>query len=193
MENLKKRRLKNKKQKGTVQLAVPFLHLDAFLLQLTQTPLAKKAKRNILLSNKAEKEEKKMEEIMKVSHLKKYFKDVKAVDDISFSVEQGEMFGFLGVNGAGKSTTINMLCTLFPPTEGEVMINGLTLGHDNEKIKHHIGVVYQNNCLDKLLTVKENLLIRGSLYEKDARKLQKNLSHVSEILALSDEIGRAHV
>ena len=111
----------------------------------------------------AREELKEMKEIVKVEHLKKYFKEVKAVDDISFSVEKGELFGFLGVNGAGKSTTINMLCTLFPPASGEVQICGYKLGQDNEEIKRHIGVVYQNNCLDKLLTVKENLLLRGSL------------------------------
>lgn len=131
-----------------------------------------------------------MEEVIAVRHLKKYYKDVKAVDDISFSVAKGELFGFLGVNGAGKSTTINMLCTLQEPTAGEVRINGLELGRENEEIKRHIGVVYQNNCLDKLLTVKENLLIRGALYEKDKGKLRQNLSHVTEILGLSDVLNR---
>lgn len=131
-----------------------------------------------------------MSEIIKVSHLKKYFKDVKAVDDISFSVEQGELFGFLGVNGAGKSTTINMLCTLFPPTEGDISICGLQMDKDSEKIKPHIGIVYQNNCLDKLLTVKENLWLRGGLYEKDKEKLKKRLHDVCEILSLTDVISR---
>lgn len=131
-----------------------------------------------------------METAINVEHLKKYYKDVKAVDDISFSVEKGELFGFLGVNGAGKSTTINMLCTLQEPTGGKASIQGLELGKENEKIKKHIGVVYQNNCLDKLLTVKENLLIRGGLYEKDLYKLKKNLSHVTEILGLGDVLKR---
>lgn len=63
-----------------------------------------------------------MESVIQVEGLKKYFGDVKAVDNISFQVEQGELFGFLGINGAGKSTTINMLCTLYPPTAGEVKI-----------------------------------------------------------------------
>ena len=122
-----------------------------------------------------------MEEVIKVNHLKKYYQDVKAVDDISFSVERGEFFGFLGVNGAGKSTTINMLCTLQEPTEGQAWVNGLQLGKENEDIKKHIGVVYQGNCLDKMLTVKENLLLRGSLYETD---------RVTEILELSDVLKR---
>lgn len=131
-----------------------------------------------------------MEEAIKVKHLKKYYQDVKAVDDISFSVARGEFFGFLGVNGAGKSTTINMLCTLQEPTGGEAWVNGLELGEKNEEIKKHIGVVYQGNCLDKMLTVKENLLLRGSLYETDRGKLKKNLAHVAEILGLFDVLKR---
>lgn len=133
-----------------------------------------------------------MNEVIRVEHLKKYFKEVKAVDDISFSVEKGELFGFLGVNGAGKSTTINMLCTLFPPTSGEVEICGYKLGKDNEEIKRHTGVVYQNNCLDKLLTVKENLLLRGSLYETDKKKLIQNMENICSVLALEEVINRRY-
>lgn len=133
-----------------------------------------------------------METAITVRNLRKYYKDVKAVDDISFSVAKGELFGFLGVNGAGKSTTINMLCTLQEPTAGNAQINGLELGRDNEAIKRSIGVVYQNNCLDKLLTVKENLLLRGRLYETDKHKLRKNLDHVTEILGLADVLKRSY-
>ncbi len=133
-----------------------------------------------------------MEEVIKVQHLKRYFKEVKAVDDISFAVEKGELFGFLGVNGAGKSTTINMLCTLLKPTDGEAWIQGFMLGKEDEEIKRHIGIVYQNNCLDRLLTVKENLMIRGSLYETDKRKLQKNLERVCEVLELTEILKRPY-
>lgn len=131
-----------------------------------------------------------MENIITVEHLKKYYKDIKAVDDISFHVKKGELFGFLGVNGAGKSTTINILCTLQNPTEGSVWVNGLELEKNKEEIKHHIGVVYQNNCLDKRLTVQENLLCRGSLYEKDTKVLKRNLNNVTEILELTDVLKR---
>lgn len=131
-----------------------------------------------------------MESIIKVEHLKKYYKDIKAVDDISFKVEKGELFGFLGVNGAGKSTTINILCTIFEPTEGLAEVNGLKLGNDNEEIKRHIGVVCQTNCLDKRLTVRENLMLRGALYETEKEKLTKNLDNVCEILELTDVIKR---
>lgn len=133
-----------------------------------------------------------MSEVIRVEHLKKYFNEVKAVDDISFSVEKGELFGFLGVNGAGKSTTINMLCTLFSPTSGEVKICGYELGKHNEQIKRHIGVVYQNNCLDKLLTVKENLLLRGSLYETDKKKLLRNMENICEVLELNEIMKRPY-
>lgn len=131
-----------------------------------------------------------MEEVIKVSHLKKYYKDINAVDDISFSVKKGELFGFLGDNGAGKTTTISMLCTMIAPTEGEVMVDGFCLGKENEEIKRHIGVVYQDNCLDDILTIKQNLMLRGSLFETDKRKLKSNLEHVCEILDLKDILNR---
>ncbi len=131
-----------------------------------------------------------MEPIIEVKGLKKYFGEVKAVDDISFSVEKGELFGFLGVNGAGKSTTINMLCTLSKPTEGKAQICGLQLGKDDEEIRRRIGVVYQNNCLDERLTVKENLFLRGTLYEKDSRKLKEKITRICELFELSDVYGR---
>ena len=131
-----------------------------------------------------------MESIIKVEGLKKNFKDVKAVDDISFQVEKGELFGFLGVNGAGKSTTINMLCTVFKPTAGKAELCGFEVGKDDEEIRKRIGVVYQNNCLDDRLTVKENLFTRGALYEKNTRKLTENISRICEILELEDVYGR---
>lgn len=131
-----------------------------------------------------------MEQIIQVNGLKKYFGKVKAVDDISFSVERGELFGFLGVNGAGKSTTINMLCTLFRPTAGEIRIGGSVLGREDEAIRNKIGVVYQNNCLDDRLTVRENLLVRGSLYEKDIRKLKGSMERVCGHLHLEETLDR---
>lgn len=127
---------------------------------------------------------------IEVNGLKKYFGDVKAVDDISFQVEQGELFGFLGINGAGKSTTINMLCTLYPPTAGEIQICGFAAGTENEEIRKRIGVVYQNNCLDDKLTVEENLFLRGSLYEKDRRKLKKDIERICGILELEEVYHR---
>lgn len=131
-----------------------------------------------------------MEPIIEVEGLKKYFGGVKAVDDIRFQVEQGELFGFLGINGAGKSTTINMLCTLYPPTEGVIKICGFSAGKDDEEIRKRIGVVYQNNCLDDKLTVVENLLLRGTLYEKNQRKLKADIERICNILDLEEVYHR---
>ncbi len=133
-----------------------------------------------------------METAVRVEHLVKRFGEVKAVDDISFCVERGDLFGFLGVNGAGKSTTINMLCTLYAQTSGMAEICDYRLGKDNEAIRRKIGVVRQNNCLDLRLSVKENLLVRGSLYEKDKAKLKKHLADVCEIMGLSDVYNRRY-
>ncbi|MCM1252525.1 MAG: ATP-binding cassette domain-containing protein [Clostridium sp.] len=127
-----------------------------------------------------------MNDIITVTALKKYFREVKAVDDISFHVEQGETFGFLGINGAGKSTTINMLCTLFPATAGEVSICGYRIGKEDEKIRQSIGVVWQNNCLDERLSVKENLLVRGSLYGFSKNRLKERIVEIEKKLHLQD-------
>ncbi len=129
-------------------------------------------------------------DVIKVSHLKKYFRDVKAVDDISFVVKKGELFGFLGVNGAGKSTTINILCTLLAETEGVIEVCGYDVRKQSNEVRKKIGVVFQENTLDDMLTVKENLELRGSLYEKDKKTVQKNLEEVTKILDIKDLLPR---
>lgn len=131
-----------------------------------------------------------MEKIIEAEELKKYFGKIKAVDGVSFSVGRGELFGFLGVNGAGKSTTINMLCTLFAPTGGKAAICGLNLEKDAEQIKRKIGIVYQNNCLDERLSVKENLMVWSSLYGMTNREQKERLTEVCSILDLGDVLGR---
>ncbi|MGB4659537.1 MAG: ABC transporter ATP-binding protein [Mobilitalea sp.] len=131
-----------------------------------------------------------MEDIIQVNHLKRYFNEVKAVDDISFRVKKGELYGFLGVNGAGKSTTINILCTLLASMEGEVIICGHKMGKEDREIRRKIGVVFQDNTLDDRLTVKENLITRAALYDKDNKSIHHNLKHVSEILEIGDLMER---
>lgn len=131
-----------------------------------------------------------MKYIIQAENLKKYFKEVRAVDDISFCVERGELFGFLGVNGAGKSTTISMLCTQLLPDSGTAIINGLRLGQDNDRIKGHIGIVFQHNCLDRLLTVRNNLMLRGGLYDPDKNRLRKRLHTLAGILDMEDILDR---
>lgn len=133
-----------------------------------------------------------MEPIIQVKGLKKYFGEVKAVKGIDFQVERGELFGFLGVNGAGKSTTINMLCTVLRPTDGQAYICGMELGKDDEEIRKSIGVVYQHNCLDDKLTVKENLFTHGALYEKNPKKLAEQVAHVCEVLELTEVYKRRY-
>ncbi|MCI8285593.1 MAG: ABC transporter ATP-binding protein [Firmicutes bacterium] len=131
-----------------------------------------------------------VELVIRAEGLKKYFGQLKAVDDVSFQVEKGELFGFLGVNGAGKSTVINMLCTLYQPDAGSIEICGFMAGKDDNEIRKRIGVVYQNNCLDDKLTVKENLFIRGALYEKNRRRLTENIEKICGILELKEVYGR---
>ncbi len=131
-----------------------------------------------------------MEDIIQVNHLKKYYKEVRAVDDISFRVKKGELYGFLGVNGAGKSTTINILCTLLNTGGGDVNICGHILGKEDKEIRRKIGVVFQDNTLDENLTIKENLVTRAALYHKSSKVIYENLRYVSEILGIEDLMKR---
>ncbi|WP_024833397.1 ATP-binding cassette domain-containing protein [Ruminiclostridium josui] len=114
-----------------------------------------------------------MEKIIKVSNLVKNYGAVEAVKNISFEVEKGSLFAFLGTNGAGKSTTIDILSTLITKNSGSVVINGWELGKDDKKIREDIGIVFQNSVLDNLLTVRENLSIRGSFYGLRGSALKK--------------------
>jgi multidrug/hemolysin transport system ATP-binding protein len=131
-----------------------------------------------------------MENIIEVNHLKKYYKEIRAVDDISFQVKKGQLYGFLGVNGAGKSTTINILCTLLMGIEGAATVCGHRLGKEDREIRRKIGVVFQDNTLDGSLTIKENLIIRAALYDKDSRSIQDSLKQVCEILDIGDLLER---
>jgi len=131
-----------------------------------------------------------MEDIIQVKHLKKYFREIKAVDDISFRVRRGELYGFLGVNGAGKSTTINMLCTLLLKDGGDVTISGHRLGEEDPAVRKKIGVVFQDNTLDDRLTVKENLVLRASLYTREHKAIHENLRRVCDILDIHELLER---
>lgn len=133
-----------------------------------------------------------MEDIIQVNNLKKYFREVKAVDDISFRVKKGQLYGFLGVNGAGKSTTINMLCTLLNSNDGEAYICGYRLGKEDKEIRRKIGVVFQDNTLDNRLTIKENLITRASLYDHNISSIHKNLGYVCDILDIGDILNRQY-
>lgn len=105
-----------------------------------------------------------MNKIIEVNGLIKSYGNVKAVQDISFYVEKGTLFAFLGPNGAGKSTTIDIITTYLQPDSGSVLVNGFELGKQDNQIRSSIGTVYQDNLLDRLLTVEENLKMRTGLY-----------------------------
>ncbi len=114
-----------------------------------------------------------MKKAITIENLKKTYGSLTAVDNISFYVEEGSLFAFLGPNGAGKSTTISILNTFLQPDSGRVEIGGRILGKDDAKIRSEIGAVFQESLLDPLLTVRENLLIRGSFYGLKGKELKK--------------------
>ncbi len=110
--------------------------------------------------------------MIEIKNLKKSYGHIEAVKGISFEVGEGQLFAFLGCNGAGKSTTIDMLCTFLKPDGGHVKIGDYILGKENEHIKQLIGIVFQDHLLDDLLTVEENLITRSSLYFHKKDKLK---------------------
>lgn len=125
---------------------------------------------------------------IKVENLCKQYGEQQAVKGISFTVEQGTLFAFLGENGAGKSTTIEILCTLLKKSSGQVTINGFTLdvSNGNADIRKSIGVVFQQSLLDERLTVRENILHRGKTYGLSKTQLIDNYQFVSTYLHLED-------
>ncbi len=130
-----------------------------------------------------------MDKIIEVKNLKKSYGNVKAVKDISFYVERGRLFSFLGPNGAGKSTTIDIICTLLACDSGEVLIDGNLLGKDDDKIRNIIGVVFQDNVLDSLLTVRENLTIRAGFYMNSKEKIKQavlNAATATDVMGFID-------
>lgn len=131
---------------------------------------------------------------IEVSHLKKNYGVLKAVDDISFTVKKGALFAFLGVNGAGKSTTINIISSTLEKDSGEVKVDNFDLVKDNAKVKERIGIVFQNSVLDGLLTVRENLTIRARFYRLKTEQLKQSIARVSKILnlepILDQEVGK---
>lgn len=124
---------------------------------------------------------------VEVIGLTKRYRENVAVDDISFSVADGGVFAFVGTNGAGKSTTIGCLTTVLPFESGEVRVRGHDVGRDGERVRKAIGVVFQESLLDPLLSVRENLRLRGRLSHVTRSSLERKIAEVSGLIGL-DEI-----
>ena len=133
-----------------------------------------------------------MTNAISVENLTKKYKEHTAVDNISFDVKKGEFFAFLGENGAGKSTTINILCTILNKTGGQVRIFGHELSREDDKIRDLIGIVFQNSVLDDKLTVRENLLTRGTYYGLDKSEVKQRIEPFMESFELEEIWNRKY-
>ena len=124
--------------------------------------------------------------MIQVEGLTKRFGDFTAVDAITFEVKKGEIFGFLGANGAGKTTAIKMLIGLSKPTEGRGTVAGFDIARDYEKIKKNIGYMSQKFSLYNDLTVKENIRFYGGIYGLGKKRIQHKIRLILEELNLND-------
>lgn len=131
-----------------------------------------------------------MSDIIRIDHLYKSFGDVQAVKDLSIRVKEGELFAFLGVNGAGKSTTINILCGQLSKDSGKVTVDGADLDTNINHIKENLGVVFQNSVLDSALSVYDNLESRASLYGITGKAFQARLKELCALLDFEDLLKR---
>lgn len=131
-----------------------------------------------------------MEHIIEINGLNKSFGDVKAVRDLSFHVQKGELFAFLGVNGAGKSTTISIMCGQLRKDSGSVVICGENIEHGLDKITRKLGVVFQNSVLDKSLSVRDNLRSRAALYGITGKEFKSRLSELAAMLDFETILDR---
>ena len=132
-----------------------------------------------------------MSNIIEIKGLNKSFKDVKAVRDLSLKVREGELFAFLGVNGAGKSTTINIICGQLAKDSGSVIIDGCDIENRLDEVKGKLGVVFQSSVLDKSLSVKDNLESRAALYGIHGEEFEARLAELCELLDFSDILKRS--
>ena len=139
-----------------------------------------------LITNIEEKEEKEVENVIEVDHLVKAFGSFKAVDDISFSVKKGEIFGFLGANGAGKSTAMHMLIGLSQPTSGTGRVAGFDIRTEYEQIKRHIGYMSQKFSLYEDLTVAENISLFAGIYGMQDDEIKLKTDDLLRRLNFSD-------
>ena len=127
-----------------------------------------------------------MNPIIEAEHFTRKYGDFTAVDDISFTVDEGSIFAFLGPNGAGKSTTINTLCTILDKTDGKLMINGHDVSKDRNEVRKDIGIVFQDSTLDPKLTVEENLKYHCSFYKVPKEEVQQRIDFALDLVELTD-------
>ena len=131
-----------------------------------------------------------MGDIIRTDHLSKRFGEVKAVDDLSFRVREGELFAFLGINGAGKSTTINMMCGQLSKDSGSIVIDGQELDGNVDSVKRELGVVFQSSVLDSALSVRDNLESRAALYGITGEAFRERLAELAGLLGFEDLLKR---
>lgn len=151
-----------------------------------------RSKRNIAAGRMLRLRErgKAMKNMIEIRHLKKAYGEVRAVDDLSFRVREGELFAFLGVNGAGKSTTIGMMCGQISRDAGEIIIDGRNPQEDMDSVRKSLGVVFQNSALDKQLSVLDNLKSRSALYGISGRAFEERLKELNKLLGLEELLKR---
>ena len=131
-----------------------------------------------------------MQNIIEINNLDKSFQDVHAVNDLSLRVKEGELFAFLGVNGAGKSTTISIMCGMLAKDGGKVFIDGKDVDKDMREITKELGVVFQSTVLDAKLSVKDNLTSRAALYGITGKEAKQRIAHLAELLEFKDILNR---
>lgn len=131
-----------------------------------------------------------MQNIIEINNLDKSFQDVHAVNDLSLRVKEGELFAFLGVNGAGKSTTISIMCGMLAKDGGKIFIDGKDVDKDMREITKELGVVFQNTVLDAKLSVKDNLTSRAALYGITGKEAKQRIAHLAELLEFKDILNR---
>lgn len=131
-----------------------------------------------------------MEHIIEINGLNKSFGEVKAVRDLSFHVRRGELFAFLGVNGAGKSTTISIMCGGLSKDSGSVVICGENTEHGFDGITRKLGVVFQNSVLDKSMSVRDNLRSRAALYGITGGEFRARLGELAAMLDFESILDR---
>lgn len=131
-----------------------------------------------------------MENVIEINHLNKSFGEVRAVQDLSFRVKRGELFAFLGVNGAGKSTTINIMCGQLGRDSGSIVIDSQELDGNVDAVKSKLGVVFQSSVLDKALNVRENLESRAALYGIVGSAFEARLSELAQMLSFENLLKR---